>query len=400
MKKILFLIIACTLTLCWYSCQKLENAYIDPNAPAPAPVTNLGVKNTPGGAVVSYQIPKDPNLLYVKAVYEIQSGVYRVAKSSYYVDTLPLVGFGDTLSHEVKIYSVGRNEKESEPLTVQVKPLTPPVKSVFAATTLDEAFGGVTVTFQNPLQAELAIHVIMDTTGQNTWTTVTTYYTAAVEGEFSARGLDTIQRKFGVYITDRWDNTSDTLEKSLTPLYEMEIPKKGFQLVTLPGDHWQPINPTSVATNLWNGIINTPADNDLFNYADQNSPLPKWITVDLGMKVRFSRMKFWQWQPPNRLYLAYQIKRWEIWGSNAPDPDGGWNNWELLGSFTDSPPSGMPITQYTPEDRDYEVAGGDYPFAQPVPAVRYIRFKNLENQGASTLTFAFGEFSFFGQPQP
>jgi len=43
---------------------------------------------------------------------------------AYYTDTLALVGFGDTLSHDVKIYSVGKNEKESGPLSVNVKRLS------------------------------------------------------------------------------------------------------------------------------------------------------------------------------------------------------------------------------------------------------------------------------------
>ena len=48
--------------------------HIDMSAPAPEQVYDVTVKPTPGGAILKYKMPKDENLLYVKAVYQIETG--------------------------------------------------------------------------------------------------------------------------------------------------------------------------------------------------------------------------------------------------------------------------------------------------------------------------------------
>ena len=132
--------------------------FIDSSAPAPAQVTGVEIRNTPGGAVVKYNVPKDENMLYVQAIYEIRPGVMLETKSSYYKDSLVLEGFGDTQTYDVKLFSVGKNEKASEPLSIQVTPLTPPV--LLATKLMQETFGGISVKIENPEKANLAIVLI------------------------------------------------------------------------------------------------------------------------------------------------------------------------------------------------------------------------------------------------
>src|SRR5690606_4448134 len=116
------------LTVILFSCTKEDRLdHIDADAPAPAQVTDIKEFATPGGVKLTYKIPADKNLSYIKAIYEIRPGVYREAKSSIYTDTLSLVGFGDSESHNVQLISVGKNEKVSEPVSVTVTPATPPV---------------------------------------------------------------------------------------------------------------------------------------------------------------------------------------------------------------------------------------------------------------------------------
>src|SRR3546814_7320455 len=67
--------------------------------------------------------------------------------------------------------------------------------TLFPYTTL---FRSVYVKFNNATKADLGITILIDTTGFGTWKPVMTHYTAAGDGEFSARGLDTIEMKFGV----------------------------------------------------------------------------------------------------------------------------------------------------------------------------------------------------------
>lgn len=380
------------LAALWQGCTKETNAYIDSKAPAPAQISDLKVAATPGGAIITYNIPKDPNIFYVKAEYEIQPGVFREAKSSYYTDTLALVGFGDTLSHEVKIYSVGRNQKESKPISVKVRPLDPPVRSAFETLKLEATFGGVYASFKDSTQANLAITIMVeDTTGKGTWQTLDTYYTAEKEGRFSTRGFDTTRRKFAVYIEDHWHNRSDTLIKYLTPRFEELIPKNTFTALHLASDNWEPVNPKYKMENLWDGI-ELESENQ---FAPWTKQLPEWFSIDLGRKVIFSRMKLFQ-----RIQYPYNgawVKKFAIYGSNTPNDD--WSNWQLLATFDYKTPSGLPWPQYTADDLAYARTGQDFSFPDGLSAVRYLRFEVLDTYN-ETGQFFFGEFTFWGQIEP
>jgi len=373
-------------------CKDEPNVFIDPNAPAPSQVSNIQVTGTPGGAIITYDIPRDPNLAYVKASYEIRPGVFREAKASYYLDTLYLVGFSDTLEHEVKISTVGRNEKESDPIVFTVSPLTPPVKSVFETIQMDATFGGVYVTFNNETKAELGITVLVDTTGLETWNPVSTHYTASKEGEFSVRGMDTIEKKFAVLVQDRWSNSSDTLVKALRPLFEREIPKNLFHKLTLPGDTWQSSRAEYFLEKVWNGIAYDFTD--IFAVAQMD--FPGWFSIDLGQTVLLSRMQLFQ-----RIQLPYcncWARNFEIWGSNDPAEDGSWDSWTLLGAFEFKKPSGLPGFEYTDEDIEYASSSPEFIFPNGIPWVRYIRFKVIDTfSGQSPDQFQLSELTFFGQ---
>lgn len=393
MKK-LYSIAALIMTFFWSGCSKEGRLdFVDANAPAPAQITDLKAAPTAGGAVLTYKLPSDPNLGYVKAVYEIQPGVFREAKSSRYTDTLKLVGFGDTLSHEVKVYSVGTNEKASASVSISINPKTPAVKTVFTTIVFSATFGGVNVAFQNPTNSDLAIVVMRDSTGNNTWAPVTTFYTAAIASNFSARGFDSIPQKFAVYIRDRWNNKSDTLIKMLTPKFEASITKDTWSALVLPTDQTAIAEPQYNIEQMWNGSTNGI-------YASSNvSSLPQWFTIDLGKKVLMSRFKMFM-EGYNHCYTGSGVKKFELWGSNSPDTDGGWTQWQLLGTFNTLKPSGLPLGQRTAEDINYaNFLGCDYNFDNQPPAVRYIRWKTLETY-SSPGQVVIAEISLWGQVQP
>lgn len=383
MKKILYCVMASLLLVYLYSCKKTGRIdYYSSNAPAPEQVKDVKVVSTPGGAILTYTIPSDPNFSYAEAEYEIQAGVVREAKASYYIDTLQLVGFGDTLVHEVKIYSVGKNEKKSEPLSIKITPLIPPVLEVFNTISMISTFGGIQVGFENESKANLAIVVMVDTTGMETWSNIQTFYTGAPEGAFSLRGFDTTKRSFAVYIRDRWDNKSDTLVKSITPLFEEQVPKNTWSSVHLDNDTYQPAE-NYVLENLW--------DNNIEGYpgifaSTNSSSLPQWFTIDLGVKAVISRIVVHQSQPgaTSHFYAGSAPKKVEIWGSNNPTQDGSWSVWDSLGTFESFKPSGLPMGQHDSEDDNYGWLNGEsFEFNQILPAYRFIRWKTLETYGSS-----------------
>jgi hypothetical protein len=385
------ILIAVLLLSGFSRCSKVERlTFIDEAAPAPAQVKDVQATSTPGGAILTYNLPNDGNLLYVKAVYEIQPGVVREAKSSFYRDSIELVGYGDTRAHEVKLYSVGKNEKASEPVTIQVTPLEPPVHTVAASLEVSPTFGGVNVKFKNETQANIVIMVMVDSSGKGTWAPLRNFYTGVKEGIFAARGLQAVEKKFGVYVMDRWNNKSDTLITSQTPLEEVLIPKSGFKTVRLPGDGVEA--PNLPINKMWDDKLVYEA------YASpRNVPMPHWVTFDMGVNAILGRFKMWSVDA--HAYIDGGLKRWQFWGTNNPDPTGSFNGWQLLGEFEAFKPSGLPDGQRTQDDIDQSSYQGiDYEFPPGVPPVRYLRIVTLENYGGDGLTVV-SELSFWGKIQ-
>ena len=384
----------------WSSCKEKDMLlYTDENAPAPGPVTNVQVIRTPGGAKLQYKIPSDKNLLYVKAVYNRLDGEIET-KTSLFKDTLILEGFGDTLQHEVKIYSVGRNNKVSTPVSVTIKPLAPPVRTAFATMQLRATFGGAVVTFQNPDQGALAIMLIRDSTGRGDWTEATTYYTEALSGSFSARGFDTVPITFATYARDRWGNKSDTLTVTLTPIFETKLDRVPMKEVNLPTD----VNIGHVFSNLsprninflFNNIFGTANANDCLHTRPNEPKMPQWFTFDLGAESSLSRFKLYHRGGTSGYYRGGDPKKFEIYGSNTPNVDGSWDSWTLLGTFNSVKPSGSPLGTNTAEDEQFAVVNGeDFEFPPGIPSVRYLRFKTLETWGSFQYIYI-SELMFWG----
>ncbi len=390
--KTVFHIFLMSIATLLFSCGKeLSREHTDKSAPAPPQVTNVQVIPTTGGALITYSIPANVNFSYAKAVYERLPGVTAENKTSIYNDTLKVEGFGSVSQREVKIYSVGKNGNESDPVIVKVNPLPPAVKTVFPTLVLNETFGGAYVRFKNPDKANLAIVLMYDSTGNGTWAEARTYYTAADSGIFSARGFDADPTKFAVYIRDRWNNRSDTLSKTLTPVFEQQIPKTTWAAYNLPTDTYIPVEPYYPLQKLWDG----KPDWDLFA-TPHDSKLPQWFTFDMGKKAILSRMK--QWQFPAAPYSGSSMKVFEVWGSNAPAADGSWNGWEKLGAFQSFIPSGNATP--TADDNDYVLnRGEEFEFPIGLPAVRYIRIKAIASWAKTGPTgqIVIAELSFWGQ---
>ncbi|MDN3665161.1 DUF5126 domain-containing protein [Algibacter miyuki] len=376
-----------TLFLC--SCNETDRIdFLDESSDVPMQVTDLVITPTPGGAILTYNIPEDPIISYAKAIYEIQPNVFREAKASRYLDTLKLVGYGNSDEHELKVITVGKNNVESVPLVATFQPLPPPVKTVFESLEIRSTFGGANVKFKNDTQANLTMVMLVDSTGTGEWEPATTFYTAAEEGDFSARGFPVKEMEFACYIKDRWNNKSDTLIKTLTPLYEEEILKDKWEWTPLPGD--AQYNATYTPVYLYDNKV---AKGNLLAAEDQ--PIPHAYTFDFGESIILSRMKLWH--RPGYEYV--EAPRYiEIWGTNDPSLDGSWDNWELLGAFESFKPSGLPLGTKSPEDITYASSlGEDFEFEVGLPAIRYFRLKTIEAWVPGSGKVQISEISFWGQ---
>ncbi len=394
MKK--FLIAAILLFL--LGCQKNERGIpVSKNDVAPPPVSDIQVENIPGGATITYTLPKSESMLYVLAVYSLPNSSNLEKKSSYYNNSLTIEGFPDTNEYPIKLYTVSRGGKKSDPISVKIKPLTPPVITTFRSLTMSPTFGGVHVNFVNKDKGDVKITVLTPDSLGNL-STADIFYTKLDSGNFSVRGYDSIPRKFGIFVRDRWNNYSDTLFEEIKPFYEEKLDKSKFREVHLPTDTYVEHCCGTGMINVWDDVwgLGSPVF-----HTKPNTGMPQWFTFDLGLEARLSRFKFYHRYTEggtDAAYYAGDPEILEIWGSNNPNPDGSWDNsWTLMGHFQSVKPSGE--AKPTAEDLQYAgVDGEDFEFPLGNSPVRYLRVKILKNWGGLTYMYI-AELTFWGSAQ-
>lgn len=392
MKKLVF-IIAIGAMAFMLGCEEDLKEPLFQDSDVPGPVTSPVVENLPGAAVITYGLPQDQDLLYVKAEYDLPSGVHVVTKSSNYMNSLKVEGFGDTSERTVTLYAVDRSENVSTPVTVKVNPEMPDVHMVRNTIEMIPDFGGVLYRWSNDNNAALAFQILAaDSTGA--LAEVETVYSGVTKGDFTVRGFDPVETEFGVVIRDRWDNYSDTAKLIVTPLFEEQLDKSKFELVQLDNDPpsgwaaWE-----GRAVNAWDNDINT------FNHTYAGSDgWPQYMTVDLGVVAKLSRVIVVQRQTFE--YRHGNPRLMDIWGiKETPSQDGSLDAWYPLRV---APENGCVARRPSleggtaAEDQEHLKAGDEYSFTLDDPEVRYVRFVVNETWGLTGFSHI-GEVTFFGQ---
>jgi len=397
LNKLLFVLISGISLM--YSCKQDELIPLENNTTPPGQVSSVTIESGPGNAKLSYKLPSDKDLLYVKAIYSLKNGQQMEVKSSYYNNSLLVEGFGDTDFHEIKLYAVNRSEVASDPVVVKIKPLENPIWGVFRSLKVLPDFAGLNFQAANPAKADLSIEVLRFQDGKYVGDPKNNIYTSAIDIDKSIRGLDTTSQKFAVTVRDRWLNYTDTLYTTLKPLYESLLAKNLYRAVNLPTDVGQQYTATGLA-KMWDGdIINWPN----VSLTSTGTLTPQWVTFDLGQSAIMSRIVIWNYpeylNAGRTYYYGGNIKKFEIWGSDNPPGDGSYNNWSLLGTFDSTKPSGSAYGVQTAEDYAFANAGISYTFpAGNVKKVRYIRIKSISNwQGTTFMSIA--ELQCYGDPR-
>jgi hypothetical protein len=383
MKNLTYICIIGLFSLAMAACKEELIGPTTASQGIPGPVTNARVENLPGAARITYTLPGNTDLLYVKALYNVGSK-QREAKASLFNNYLIVDGFGNTNPCEVKLYAVNRSEESSTPVSVTVQPLEPPVITIGKSIVTKGDFGGLSLTFNNDTESEVSIHVLtLDSLGD--WVPVDVLYTKRKGGNFAVRGFEAKPRKFAVFVKDRWDNRSDTIETEVTPLFEAELARANFKELRLASD--APLTDPG-----WNFTL--LFDNqfaDICYHTAVGSGMPQWFTIDMTKVATISRMKMWQRQ--GNIYDHANVKKFEIWGSN--NPTDAWASWTRIETFESYKPSGAPKGAVTSEDIAFAAAGEEFVFPSGVPPYRYLRFKTLENWSGSNFVHIL-ELRFWG----
>ena len=440
-----------------WSCENVKQ-YTDlkDNIP-PGKITVTGIENLHGGAMITYALPPDQDLLGVKAIYTLrEDGQEYEVYSSAHRDTILLAGFPDTQEHRVHLYAIDQSRNLSEPVAVVVKPLTPPVELVRRSLQVQETFNGVYCSWDNLLNENIAVSLYGASDGE--MVLADTYFSSASHSGYSFRGFPDEERAFRIEIRDRWMNYSIPLDTVLTPLFEQQIwgqdPVTGTIWWTLWGmangeclsRGESSIGVDAIFYYLYDG--ETWADNPGFWSSGPNPVLstylpganndmvrPGYYTIDMGRPAVYSRFKK---HPRTRNGTGWgtapYFYEFELWGTNNPKPlipeiilpadreanlqywtswsavggtDAWKNDWVKLGEYTVVPPSGVStydgVSTLSPADQAFFSAGLDFeidPDKTNVPC-RYLRFVCKSCNWSSTqFSDQLAEILFFGRVVP
>ena len=396
-KLILGIMMLCNIALLATSCEE-ENMLnpLESNSTPPGKVTNVQVLNKKGLSVLTYSLPNDKDLSYVKAEYVLPNGSTRSVIASYYTNQLIVDGFSEPGTYNIKLYAVNRSEVMSEPTEVTVTPEESPIWDIYRSLAVQPSFGGLQLRAENPDRAKISI-LIMEKNEYGEWVAdPNSVYTSTDKILATMRGMDTIARDFAFVVRDRWLNYTDTLYTQIKPLYETAIAKSGYRGFRLPGD--APNHTSTSHAGMWDGdILNWPRI-----YMTQAAISGHhYTTVDLGVLAKLSRIVIWdypEYYNGRTYYYKGNLKEFEIWGSDNPPADGSWNNWHLLGAYNATKPSGLPFGQQSDEDYQTAVNGFNWEFDIDAPKARYIRIKSTKNWDGSSY-MAIGEIQAYGDPR-
>lgn len=363
----------------------------------PSAVNNVQVEALPGGAKITYDVPNETDISYVICEYMVNNEK-KITRSSIYNNYITVEGLSDTSPCEFTIYLVDHSENKSTPYTDSFIPLEPPYRTIFETLQAQPDFGGVVVTWENETRAVIGAFLLaMGDHGE--WEEYDLVFSTMAEDKRSIRGYNTDLRLFGVVLTDKFGNVSDTFKIEAEPLYEKELDKKKFKDGHLLGDNFS-VNSSRPLSNIWDGNL----DVIWHTAADAGYLPPQTFTIDLGIEAKLSRFMLYN-RGESFYYGQHNPRYFEVWATNDLGDHsitdeywstGPWrDNWVLLGDYEVIKPSGLPLGQVTDEDKAISDAGFEFIFESGVGEMRYLRFV-VKETWARTPALHIREVTIFG----
>jgi len=379
MKNSIIILIAFLLVL--NACNEKELEPISKSTGKPSVVTEIKAEPIAGGVLISYRIPDEEDLLAVKGVYTLTNGKVRELVSSFYENKIRIEGYNDVQEHTAKLYSVNRAGEMSDPVEVTFTPLESALNRAYKSMKIEQDFGGARFSWLNPEKSILNFEFL----AEDSLGVIQLYKVLSSQDDtviYSLRGFDPDPIVFGVVISDRWNNVSDTIfpkGRKITPLYEKKLDKTKWSLIPLAND--------IASWNNWEGIALGIIDDNVKTIG--HSPagvMPGSFTIDLGVKAKLSRLVMFQWDDDCE-YAWGNPKVFEMYGCiDKPGMDGNWDNWTKIRNCTIVKPSGSPMGDNTDADLAALKAGHEFTVNVDAGVFRYIRIRVLETWGSSSFT--------------
>lgn len=328
-------------------------------------------------------------------------GKKKIVRSSIYKDYLVVEGLGSTDPVTIDLYVVDHSENSSAPVTKTFTPDIPSINAVFATIELNPAFQGVNMRWSNPLGLELGV-LFLAADSFGVMKQVEKIFRADRNLDHTFRGFTDDEHKFGISLSDKWGNITDTFYVVRTPLYETRLNRLLHAQYILPLDNTTNIAPGITDFAMMFDDITMERSN--FWHTDASWPsMPFHFTLDLGVKATLSRFVFHTRKERDWEYTLHSMKEFEIWGLETEPPtdkpDAYWqeewkNDWKYFGYFVTEKPSGNDNPEITAEDIAFADRGWEYdvPLLGPV---RYLRFAAISTWG-NTTAVSIQELQFFG----
>lgn len=406
--KYLIAMLSIALTMLAASCSEERHEPLNDTGGITGNIENVKVTPSPGGGIITYSVPKESNFLYVEADVYTPEGKIRNFKASSYTDTLKIFGLGSEKKHDIKIYAVNKGGQKTSALELTLEPETPPYKAVLKTVELKEAFGGVRIHFENEFKSDVA-YILCKYNRFGELVEYAGHYSQEEEGIYTFRGLESTKTDFALYIRDQWDNISDTIFATLTPMFETRIDPtdsrfnfKQFKLLNDAPEH----NQWNIKMEyLWDDAYSQDWNNPYMDGTNKaylsysldvgNTIEPQWFTFDMGALAKISRFRvhhYWR-------YIMTGARKWEMWGRpDEPPLDGSIDGWYKLCDMEQKKPSGLPGETPGAGDVENWIAGTNADADQEIPPVRYIRVRAIEDwTGFAGWTAA--EILIWGEPK-
>ena len=379
--KILAILLIPIITL--IGCKDDENQDSTP----PGSLTIENITPTNGGGIISYTLPDDSDILFVRAEYTNSLGidVYRVSSS--HNDSIEIDGLNQNTPVQVRLFVIDENENMSQPVEVEFTPLPSFIFLVQESISIAPELGGVKIEWDNIAEKTVYVHLHIVNGGEEEIRILSS--NSASESIF-VRGLESVEMTFLTKVEDFDGNITDLEEKAtLTPLFEEMIDKSTWTLMSqlsVNGNAWE-----GETTAFWDDIVDTAetnSDNSYFIiWRDQNGGTLDWpldIVINLNKNVRIHRFKVWQrafwYNGPTGIPYYYQeenMRSFDLYASNNSV------DWTLLGQFDIGDPRDE--NGNIPQDFiDAAADGHDFDLEGVSEKFNYLKFSITSNYGSDT----------------
>ncbi|GHS92502.1 hypothetical protein FACS1894174_00820 [Bacteroidia bacterium] len=384
------------------ACSELPVGQTPTDNTSPASLKNVVITPTNGGAYITYTLPNEDDISYVKCEFTY-NGKLRVVRSSVYKNYMEVDGIGDPEEIELKLYVVDHSENISQPFIQKFLPLDPPMKAVFNSFSVEPTFGGVFINWENPSKTMMGISILAaDDNGEMQLKDM--IFSSLPTGSKRLRGFDTRKRLFALSITDKYENISDTFKIEVEPYYEIMLDKSKFSSPALSGDNTS-VNDNRPIEKIWDGVLDDPDKyHGWHTDAAAGYTIPQHFSIDLGVKAQLTHVIIFE-RGEIYPFAQHNLRLFDVWGTDhleyprdnaAYFGSNEWKkDWVLLAKCEVVKPSGMPPGTNTPEDLAAHNAGFDFDFRQDVPKMRYIRFE-VHDTWAHTPAMHMAELSVYG----